>query len=79
MLSIKGIYENGGIKLLEQVTEKGRFKVIITFLEDEPEESTEKENLGGLLSDLDDNDFDEFLQCCQRRSQDWFRGRTAEL
>lgn len=79
MLSIKGIYENGGIRLLEQIPKQGRFEVIITFLEDGPEESTQKENLAGLLSDLSENDFHEVLECYQRRSQDWFRGRTAEL
>ena len=33
MLSIRGVYENGNIKLLEHVPKMGRFEVIITFLE----------------------------------------------
>lgn len=35
MTTIKGIYENGEIKLLEEAPYKGNQKVLITFIEDE--------------------------------------------
>jgi len=79
MLSVRGIYENGGIKLLEQISKQGRFEVIITFLEDGPKASIQKENLAGLLSDLSENDFNEFLECYHRSNQDWFSGRITIL
>jgi predicted DNA-binding antitoxin AbrB/MazE fold protein len=34
MLSVRGIYENGRVRLLEPVPHKKRHKVIITILED---------------------------------------------
>jgi predicted DNA-binding antitoxin AbrB/MazE fold protein len=41
MLTIKGEYENGQIKLLEQVPFEKRNKVLVTFLDDlENEEDT---------------------------------------
>lgn len=35
MLSVKGIYEDGQVKLLEQIPHTKRAKVIVTVLEDE--------------------------------------------
>ena len=43
MLSVKGIYENKQLHLLEPVPHKKRIKVIVTFLEDFSE-SEENEN-----------------------------------
>lgn len=43
MLSVKGIYENKQLHLLEPVPHKKRVKVIVTFLED-LSESEENEN-----------------------------------
>jgi hypothetical protein len=34
MLSVRGIYENGRVRLLESVPEQKRFKVIVTILEE---------------------------------------------
>ena len=34
MLSVKGIYEEGKIKLLEKIQARKRSKVIITFIDD---------------------------------------------
>jgi len=63
MLPIKGIYENGKIKLLEAMPKQGRFDVIVTFLEDRRKELVEEHNLAGLLSDLNEKDFNEILAC----------------
>ena len=35
MLSVKGIYEDGQVKLLEKIPQTKRAKVIVTVLEDE--------------------------------------------
>ena len=34
MLSVKGIYEEGKVKLLERIQSRKRSKVIITFIDD---------------------------------------------
>lgn len=79
MLSIPGIYENGEIKLLEHIPKQGRFNVIITFLEGRSAIFAKKDNLEGLLSDLNESDFNDFLECYQKRGEDWLRGREAEV
>ena len=35
MITIKGVYENGEIKLLEEVPAKAGSKVLVTFIEEE--------------------------------------------
>jgi hypothetical protein len=42
MLSVRGVYENGEIKIKEKVSITRETPVIITFLEDLPEEETKK-------------------------------------
>lgn len=42
MLSIRGVYENGEIKIKEKVSITRETPVIITFLEDMPEKETKK-------------------------------------
>jgi hypothetical protein len=79
MLSIRGVYENGKIKLLERVPKMGRFEVIITFLEGQKKGSMKKDKLAGLLSDLQEKDFQDFLEPYQKRDQDWFKGRGSEV
>jgi len=79
MLSIRGVYENGNIKLLEHVPQKGRFEVIITFLEDRKKTSMKKDKLAGLLSDLQEKDFQDVLEPYQKRDQDWFKDRGTEV
>lgn len=79
MLSIQGIYKNGKIKFLEHMPKQGRFDVIVTFLDDRKKMLIEKDNLAGLLSDLNENDFNEILECYHSRGQDWFIGRKAEV
>jgi hypothetical protein len=79
MLSIRGVYENGKIRLLEHVPKSGRLEVIITFLEGRRKASIKKDKLAGLLSDLQENDFQDFLEPYQKRGQDWFKGRGAEV
>jgi hypothetical protein len=79
MLSIRGVYENGKIKLLERVPQMGRFEVIITFLEGRKKTSMKKDKLAGLLSDLQEKDFQDLLEPYHKRDQDWFKGRGAEV
>ncbi len=78
MLSVPGIYENGEIKFLENISRQGKFDVIITFLEDR-RSFLSGDSLEGLLSDLNEDDFGEFLESCQNREQDWFSGRGHEI
>ena len=59
MLSVQGIYENGKIRLLEHIPRQGKSAVIITFLEDRKEFSSEN-RLEWLLSDLSEDDFRDF-------------------
>jgi len=79
MLSIRGVYENGKIKLLERVPQMGRFEVIITFLEGRIKTSMKKDKLAGLLSDLQEKDFQDFLEPYHKRDRDWFKGRGSEV
>jgi len=79
MLSIRGVYENGKIRLLEHAPKSGRLEVIITFLEGRRKASIKKDKLAGLLSDLQENDFQDFLEAYQKRGQDWLKGRGAEV
>ena len=79
MLSIRGIYENGRVRLLERLSKKGRFDVIITFLENNKQVPVKNDRFAGLLSDLNENDFMEFLDHSQNREQDWFTGRKSDL
>lgn len=78
MLSVPGRYENGEIRFLENVSRQGKFDVIITFLEDR-NTFLSGDSLEGLLSDLDEDDFGDFLGSCQNREQDWFGGRGHEI
>jgi|GEM_PF-3624121 len=41
--------------------------------------SVSRDSLEGLLSDLDEDDFGDFLESCQNREQDWFGGRGHEI
>ena len=79
MLSVRGIYENGRVRLLEHLSKKGSFEVNITFLENKKQVPVKKDRFAGLLSDLYENDFEEFLDYSQNREQDWFRGRKTDL
>ena len=45
MKTIKGVYINGEIKLLEAAPDKGNQKVFITFIEDELSEDDETRQL----------------------------------
>lgn len=45
MKTVKGIYENGTIKLLEKVRFKKNQKVLVTFLEEEKNEEVQVRNL----------------------------------
>jgi hypothetical protein len=49
MLTVRGTYENGEIKLKEKISSRGKIPVFITFLED-MEESKARE---GIFHDLD--------------------------
>jgi len=49
MLSVKGIYEEGKIKLLEKIKSQNRSKVIITFIDDP--DTSEEERLRVFSSD----------------------------
>lgn len=50
MLSVRGIYENGQVRLIESIPEKKRFKVIVTILEEmqESEDTSSKPFIGSL-------------------------------
>jgi len=78
VLSVPGIYENGEIRFLENISRQGKFDVIITFLEDR-RVFLSGDSLEGLLSDLNEDDFGEFSESCQNREQDWFSGRGHEI
>ncbi len=79
MLSVQGIYENGKIRVLDHVPRQGQFDVIITFLEDRKTVSGKENMLEGLLSDLSEDEFDEFSECYRKRGQDWFSEREYEI
>jgi len=45
MLSVKGVYENGEVKLKEKIPTPGEVPVIVTFLEEIEEEKPQKLDL----------------------------------
>ena len=57
MLSVRGIYENGKIRLLEPVFSKKRAKVIVTILE----ELEELEGIEAGNQEVDINIFDDLV------------------
>ena len=84
MLSVRGVYEDGIVHLLAPVEVKGRFSLIVTFVEPaegngrEGEENydlvEQRENIlsyAGLLSDLTDQEW-EVMQEAIRRPLDMF-------
>ncbi len=73
MLSVSGIYENGKIRFLEHIPRKGKSDVIITFLENRKEFSSEN-RLEGLLADLSEDDF----SCERSLSEDFWHSPTIE-
>ncbi|MCP4110528.1 MAG: hypothetical protein GY749_34235 [Desulfobacteraceae bacterium] len=79
MLSVQGICENGKIRVLDHIPKQGQFNVIVTFLEDRKTMSDKKNMLEGLLSDISEDDFDEFSECYRNRGQDWFSEREYEI
>lgn len=60
METVKGIYENGKIKLLEKVNYKSSQKVLITFLEEE--KRSEEDEIRGLSLSQPANFLKEYLQ-----------------
>ena len=52
MLSVKGIYENGRVRLLEPVPPRKRKANVIVTLRDEPAEPEKKEDRLTLFDDL---------------------------
>ena len=60
METVKGIYENGKIKLLEKVKHRNSQKVLITFLEDE--NSSEENEVRNLSLSQPGNFLKEYLQ-----------------
>jgi len=52
MLSVKGIYEDGQVKLLEQIPSVKQARVIVTILEEEHRTSPSREVDAGLFDDL---------------------------
>lgn len=59
MTSVKGIYENGQVKLLEQVQGRTGQRVIITFLDEESQ--WEEADLRNLSMSQPNNFFEEYL------------------
>ena len=78
LLSFSGIYEDGKVSISEDVPVQGRADVIVTFLETGEEPSVKKEPLAGLLSDLSEDDFRDFLECCCNRGENWYDRREHE-
>lgn len=55
MLSVRGIYENGEVKLKEKIAVEGGIPVIVTFLEDiiEEKKKVKKYNFSDLVGKLE--------------------------
>ena len=79
MLSIKGEYEDGKIKLLENPPHTGKFEVIVTFLKHQKDASAKGDRLSGLLSDLSESEFADLLKPYRKTNEDWFKGRGFEV
>ncbi len=73
MTTVKGIYENGRIKLSEKVRFKTSKKVFITFLEDVPDEN---DNLRNLSLTPPDNFLKEYLE---NKQEDLYQDYAAKI
>ncbi len=78
LLSVPGIYEDGKVSISENISIQGRPDVIITFLENRKEPPVRKEPLAGLLSDLSEDDFRDFLGCCCNRERTGLTGEVVK-
>lgn len=71
MMSVKGIFEDGVIKLTEPVGLNGRHDVIITFLDTEKENAPiDKDRIlgfAGMLNDLSEDEMEIFESSLKRR------------
>ena len=73
MHAVKGIYENGRVKLLEKVGRQDPCEVIVTFLEDEEDEVTRRKRIeeimsfAGMLNDLSEDQMAAFDQSLMDR------------
>ncbi len=73
MTTVKGIYENGRIKLSEKVRFKTSKKVFITFLEDVPDEN---DSLRNLSLTPPDNFLKEYLE---NKQEDLYQDYAAKI
>jgi len=69
MITIKGVYEEGKIKLLEDAPSKRNQKVLVTFIEEDDEDSlrnisltTSSSFLKNYISDTDEDLYQEYLK-----------------
>jgi len=70
MISVKGIFEDGVIKLTEQVVLSGKHNVIITFLDTEENTQIDKKRIlrfAGMLNDLSEDEMEIFEKSLERR------------
>ncbi len=69
MTTIKGVYENGKIKLLEEAPSKSNQKVLITFIDEDAEDDTRNISLSqssdflkDYLNDASEDLYQEYLK-----------------
>lgn len=73
MFAVKGVYENGQVKLLEKVERQDPCEVVVTFLEDSEDEETRRKRIeeimsfAGMLNDLSEDQMAAFDQSLMDR------------
>ncbi|HLF28798.1 MAG TPA: antitoxin family protein [Anaerolineae bacterium] len=77
MLEVKGIYRNGRVELLEPVDVPEPQEVTVTFEQPNGEAKEAALSIIGLLSDLSEDEWQQFLQAV-RPSDSFFGDRELE-
>jgi hypothetical protein len=53
MLAVNGIYDGKTVKITDKLTEKKKFKVVVTFIEELQQDDSESRNFSAQTSGLD--------------------------
>ena len=53
MLAVHGIYDGKTVKITDRITEKKKFKVVVTFIEELQQDDSELRNFSAQTSGLD--------------------------
>jgi hypothetical protein len=53
MLAVRGIYDGKSVKITDRITEKKRYRVVVTFIEELPQNESELRDFSAQTSGLE--------------------------